>query len=190
MQTDFKRDLTTLNSTQMIQKYIYSGLCSEIPDDKLFLLKAEVSEFFGVNFNDVILVGSAKLGFSIAPKKTYNKFNDGSDIDIAIVSSKLFQEIWETASLYAKTGAFWENKKTFFEYVSHGWMRPDKLPNEKTFEMTKNWWEFFEQISSSQKYGPYKIRCGLYQSWFFLEEYQKKAIENCIIQVKNENIGN
>lgn len=149
-------------------------------DDKHYQLKEEICEHFKIEFNDVVLVGSAKLGFSIKPSKRYVAFGEESDIDVAVVSTSLFQKIWEEAFLYKKSGADWPSASSFFKYLSQGWIRPDKLPSSEYFSFTGTWWDFFNAMTSSRKYGPYQIRAGLYHSSFFLQEYQKICIEQCI----------
>lgn len=180
MLEEFKADLNGLSSLQMIRKYILNGVCNVLNDDQHFLLKEEICEHFHVDFNNVILVGSGKLGFSIKAEKRFQSFGDDSDIDIAVVSGELFQKVWEEAYLYKKSGAYWPKSASFFKYLSEGWIRPDKLPTSGYFAFTARWWDFFNQITVSKRYGPYKVRAGLYHSMFFLQEYQKICIEQCI----------
>ena len=176
----FKADLNSLSSIQMIRKYILNGGCHVLNDDQHFRLKEQICEHFGIEFNNVILVGSGKLGFSIKSEKRFHSFGEDSDIDVAVVSTKLFQNIWEEAYLYKKSGAYWPKSASFFRYLSEGWIRPDKLPSSDYFSFTATWWDFFNGITVSKCYGPYKIRAGLYHSMFFLQEYQKICIEQCI----------
>jgi hypothetical protein len=42
----------------------------------------------------VQLVGSARLGYSMSPKKNFRKFHEGSDLDIAVISPELFDKAW------------------------------------------------------------------------------------------------
>ena len=48
-----------------------------------------------IHVNNVAIVGSAKLGFSLAPKKNFRLFNSESDIDIIIVSPEIFRKSWD-----------------------------------------------------------------------------------------------
>ena len=63
--------------------------------DKMDYFKEIVSSNFGINFHNVQIVGSAKMGFSLSPKKLLRPFHDevpgtpSSDIDIAIISEHL-----------------------------------------------------------------------------------------------------
>ena len=57
--------------------------------------KKYVAKKLDVHYNNIGIAGSAKLGFSINPSKKYKLFNDNSDLDIIVVSQKLFSEFWE-----------------------------------------------------------------------------------------------
>ena len=179
MLTEFKTDLTLLNSNQLIRKYIHDGPCHVLDHDLHFRLKDKICRHFSVQFTDVALVGSAKLGFSIKSTKRYQAFGEASDIDIAIISTELFNTIWKQAYLYKRNGAFWPKASSFFGYLSDGWIRPDMLPISSYFTFTTEWWDFFTELTASKEFGPYKIRAGLYHSHFFFEEYQKINFEQC-----------
>ncbi|WP_417377327.1 hypothetical protein [Gimesia maris] len=179
----FKKDLKELSSTQIFRKHLLSSGCFALDDHQYFKLREEVSEFFSVEFNDTILVGSGRLGFSIKPTKRFVSFNDDSDLDLAIVSPKLFEKIWQDAFLYKRSAEFWPNSRIFFRYLAEGWIRPDKLPPSEYFKFSKEWWDFFNKITNGRQFGPYKIRAGLYYSHFFLQEYQTICIEQCMQEV-------
>lgn len=57
--------------------------------------KKYISNKLKVHYNDIGIAGSAKLGLSLNPEKNFKKFDDKSDVDIIIVSRKLFNEFWE-----------------------------------------------------------------------------------------------
>lgn len=65
-------------------------------------LTSIMCENFNIEENDYLIVGSAKLGFSLSPWKKLRVFNpsdDGenpqSDIDVAIISPRLFNDLWK-----------------------------------------------------------------------------------------------
>lgn len=180
---EFKKDLKTLNSLQIVRKHIFNGSSKILSDEQIYKIKERICLQFDIDFNDILLVGSGKLGFSIKGTRRYQEFNDDSDLDIAVVSPLLFQKIWREAYTYKKTGAYWPTKNDFFKFLSAGWIRPDKLPTSSVFKFTGEWWSFFNDLTSSHEFGPYKIRAGLYQSWFFLEEYQQICVKECIEEI-------
>src|SRR5690242_11166688 len=109
----FRSDLKSLSSIQIFRKYIIDGACHALVDDQHLRLKERVSDHFGVQYNDVILVGSGKLGFSIKPKRRFLPFNEDSDIDVAVVSTELFQKVWKEVYLYKKSKADWPKSSIF-----------------------------------------------------------------------------
>lgn len=67
---------------------------AEIYDD----IKILMSERLRIHVNNIAIVGSAKLGYSITPtpEKKFRPFSEESDIDIAIVSPELFKKSWDS----------------------------------------------------------------------------------------------
>jgi len=125
---DFQDDLGTLPDNIVVQKHITSGDSYILDKDQYFALRHEVSDHFRLHPSQVILVGSGKLGFSIAPSKKYRSFSDESDLDVAIVSTDLFQSLWAEVFEYWADGGFWEKSRGFKDYLFRGWLRPDLLP--------------------------------------------------------------
>lgn len=175
----FKEDLKNFSSSEIVQKRIIFGDCVIINADAYHNLRAKIGTKFNVHPNEVIVVGSAKLGFSIAPQKRYQFFGDTSDIDVAIVSSNLFDSFWKSVYNLWTEKVLWESETDFKKYLFQGWIRPDKLPNSKNFVEGDNWWEFFRTLTSSGEFGPYKIRGAIYKDYDFLQGYQNFAVQYC-----------
>lgn len=176
---DFRADLRRLEMGVMVQKYLTYGSCALFTSDTYFELKRQVADQFGLHPSEVLVVGSAKLGFSIAPTKRYTHFNDQSDIDVALVAPHLFEQIWAEVYEYKQSGAYWDRFNSFCQYLFEGWIRPDKLPPSSRFSRAMEWWEYFRVLTNSAKFGPFKIRAGLYKSWRFLEGYQQQCVAEC-----------
>lgn len=182
----FKGDLANLSARKMIRKHIIYGDCAAISQTQYFDLRSEVAEKYEVHPNEVLVVGSAKLGFSVAPKKRYRHFTDTSDIDVVIVSARLFDQIWRAVHYFWSQGGYWERSEQFKAYLFQGWIRPDKLPPSKSFQLANDWWEFFNYLSASGRYSVYKIAGALYRDWYFLEAYQLRAVSACADELKME----
>ncbi len=75
----FKSDLSKMHVPAVVRKYITFGDCYILDSDKYFDLKAEVAEHFDVHTSEVLIVGSAKLGFSIAPDTEKERKRFGVD---------------------------------------------------------------------------------------------------------------
>jgi hypothetical protein len=159
----------------IVQKYIAHGTPYIFKDDedKYFDLKREIAANFSEHYNNIHMVGSAKLGFSIAPSKLWKPFTVESDIDIVIVSTKLFESLWGSLhefniALTNRTKQEDATYKSFLNYFFKGWIRPDLFPFESSLQT--DWFDFFKSISYG-KYGPQKVTGALYHSFNFFEKY-------------------
>jgi hypothetical protein len=72
----FREDLAVLTAVEMIRKHIIYGECAVMSAKQYFDLRSEIANKYEVHPNEVIVVGSSKLGFSIAPTKRYRHFTD------------------------------------------------------------------------------------------------------------------
>lgn len=173
----FRQDLTKYNSNRIFKKYLVNDTCYALSNDEQMLLREEISKRFNIDYQNIIIVGSAKLGFSIKAKRRFMNFCDTSDIDIALISKDLFEKIWLEVSRYFSSMGEYEEGNNYCNYLAkNGWIRPDKLPN---IQIKDEWFEFFRELTNSGKYGDYKISAGLYYNYSFLEEYQLKCIDQC-----------
>lgn len=176
---EFDRAILSLSPTEVIQKYITFGSVFIFPIEEVyFSLKKAIASEFDLHPTEVLVVGSAKLGFSIAPNKYGRPFGDHSDIDVAIISPQLYDRFWKLMLGYALSEGRWERRKQFCEYLLSGWIRPDYFPYRGLLPEADHWWDFFRGLTVSRRYGPYKISAGLYREIYFLELYQTSCIQN------------
>lgn len=180
----FREEMAVLSPVEMIRKHIIHGECAVMSAEQYFELRSEIAQKYEVHPNEVLVVGSSKLGFSIAPTKRYRHFAETSDIDVVIVSSKLFDQIWKAVHQYWDHGGYWERSTQFKTYLFQGWIRPDKLPPAATFEIANDWWRFFNYLSSTRKYSVYKVAGALYRDWYFLEAYQLRSVSACVDELQ------
>lgn len=101
-----KRKINELNTTSQYEELADQILSRPIPwffidkyedqaMDKYSEFKQYMAIKFGVTSNDISLGGSALFGYSLSPSKSFRDFNDNSDIDIVIVSEKIFGLFWD-----------------------------------------------------------------------------------------------
>lgn len=148
-------------------------------ENAFFDFRRRIADKFGVGFHEVFVVGSAKLGFSPYKEKT---FDLDSDIDVVIVSQRLFDSFMEQIRFYQ--GELRRSRRAvstreqslyhqFLEYVALGWIRPDKLPISFALSSLKDdWFEFFRSISNGKsEVGNYKVAAGVFRSYEHLEGY-------------------
>jgi hypothetical protein len=175
----FKHDLYQLKPRQIVQKHITFGETAALTSAQHFALRCAIGEHFAVHPHAVVVVGSAKLGFSIKPARRYGLFGDTSDIDVAIVSAELFARHWRALLDFVDAGGYWEKLPRFQAKFFDGWIRPDLLPPSRIHQSTSEWWEFFRALTMSREFGPYKVSAGIYFDWHCLERYQIRAVAQC-----------
>lgn len=178
-----KQDLKNLDMTdsRIVGKHISFGIPyifagnDDIYDD----LKNAIASEFDVDEDDVIMVGSAKLGFSIKPEKLWMPIQDDSDIDVAIISERLFDDYWKELldfNINIKSRSVSEDEKywRFLKYFFKGWLRPDLFP----FDYSKRlrWFKFFDGISY-KKYDKRKVSAAVYRNRYFFKHYHALNIK-------------
>jgi hypothetical protein len=175
----FKIDVRKFAAGSVVDRHVIFGDCYVLDKDSYFNLKEQIADHFKIHPPQVVMVGSGKLGFSIAHPKRYRSFGETSDLDIAIVSPHLFDRIWEEAFKTRGRFGYWPGEDDFSTYLARGWIRPDKLPPARKFQIADDWWKFFDSLAASGDFGRYKIRGGLYRDWIFLKGYQNLAVMGC-----------
>ena len=173
--------------------YIFEG-----KEDAYYEFRKKISERFSIDFHEVFITGSAKLGFSPHKQKI---FDYDSDIDIAIVSPKLYESVLEKIYDYQmevrrarRTVTSNELKMyhEFLEYTALGWIRPDKLP--VSFQINKlkdEWFEFFKSLSyGKSEIGDYKVSAGVFKTYKHFEKYTVSGFKQLkkSLEVKEKNV--
>lgn len=184
MLDEFKSSLLDSSYTdiELVDRFIMFGTPFIFNENEplYFDLKKEVSNFFGTSINNVLVVGSAKLGFSIAPKKRFRPIQDDSDIDVAIVSDELFDTYWEklfkfNINLVSRNETEQALYDKFLAYFFRGWLRPDYFPFR--YAGKQEWFDFFKSISY-KKYDKRKVTGAIYKNEFFFKKYHEANIRN------------
>lgn len=190
----FKADLSQLSTGEMYERYVATEACMGLVDVDHVGLRGKIADRFQVATASVVIVGSAKLGFTLVKKKAredqlerpiFSPFFEGSDVDVAIVSDRLFDDIWRDllrfwhSSGYSDEYGYWRGGTQFRSYHFRGWMRPDKLPAGGIYTYRNDWFDFFMRLTSDRAAGDYPIKAGVYREEFFLRTYQQIALEGC-----------
>jgi hypothetical protein len=184
----FKRELSEAGPLDVVRKLSIHGSCAAMPDDSYYELRRRVSIQFGVHPNEVLVVGSGKLGFSIAPEKRYREFCSESDIDLVVLSESLFNQFWWLVHEYWLEYGLWDGFSGFRKYLFRGWIRPDMLPPSGSFDIALQWWQFFNALTAKDGLSMHKISGALYKDWRFLESYQISGVRACAQAVQSEVI--
>jgi len=177
-----RKQIIEADDKAFIDLFYHNTESTILPADRQSLLRRRVSDNFRVSMRDVILVGSAKIGCTLTQKldrPPLSPFSDGSDIDIAIISSRLFEYYWEQAFNYYSDVREWEKIGQFRKYLFRGWMRPDMLPVDTEFGASRLWFDFFLGQTASGDFGGNKVSAGIYYSEHFWEKYASRSLIEC-----------
>lgn len=191
----FIQELTNIeySDEELVERYIEFGTPAIFADceQKYYDLRREISEQFPVTSKkNIIIVGSAKLGFSIAPRKRFRDIQDDSDIDVAIVDEELFDTYWErlfefNINVKSRSDREEELYQKFLQYFFKGWLRPDLFPFN--FKGKREWFDFFSAISYKE-YDKRKVAAAIYKNEYFFKKYHVENIKSLREELKNEKI--
>jgi len=148
-------------------------------------LYEEISEHLDVALSAINLIGSGHTDFSLIKGTDFSKEN--SDLDVAIVDSRLFLELFEqsfeTTNGWNHTNLFpgdkpvkqQENRRQFLRYIGKGIIRPDLMPNSPE---RASWTNFFGKLAWKYQDFCNGISAGIYASETFMAAKQERAIEH------------
>jgi hypothetical protein len=147
------------------------------------VIRGWLSRKLNVHAKEITLIGSARLGFSMAPVPSFGlPCNKNSDLDLTIVSASLFKKLSETFDLWKseyETGKkksknpreqlLWdENLKRVPLNLNYGFIDSYKIPNiyEISKSINNTLWELSEKLKMTTAYdGPTRISARVYKDW-------------------------
>lgn len=165
-------------------------------EQEFYAFRKRIADAFEVHYNEVLITGSAKLGFSPFKLKL---FDYDSDIDVAIISDRLYERIMDWIHGYQLE--LRENRKVvserelkayhnFLEYGAMGWMRPDLLPTSfQVKDLKDGWFDFFRSISfGACEVGNYKVNAGVFKTHAHLEKYTISGLRSVRTRIQARKI--
>lgn len=170
-----------LDPESIVREYITHGSSVVLDDPTYALLRSHAGRSLSVSPNrDVYLVGSAKLGFSIKPRRRYGLFGDESDVDLAVVSPAAYERLWTEARRHARQGGLWEGdtRNHFRNDHMNGVIKPYVLPDSSSIPTRRM---LFDLQAELQRVGgsPYPVTLAVWHSMEALEDYQVLAVRQC-----------
>lgn len=179
---DFKNLLMNedISSQTIVRRHLLYGNPFFYNNPDIYVsLKEDIANQFNTHPHNVIMVGSGKLGFSIAPYKKWKLFDEESDIDIVIVSEQAYIKFWKELFLFnsniSRDEREEKNFQDFKDYFFRGWIRPDLF--NFAYEGKNEWFDFFRDMTIQYGNG-HKIAGALYFNFEFFEKYHINNIDN------------
>lgn len=153
--------------------YLVHPTCAFSEDyEKADEILNEVSDFFKIPINDIVVCGSAKLGFSLVKQTIFEKGR--SDLDLAILNRdcyfSIFDEVLKSTMNYSKRNMFsGNNYDKYTSAVSKGMINYKFLPR---IERRTKLLTFFDMISIKYRNYFSTITCCFYASEFAFKQKQ------------------
>ncbi|NIK69333.1 hypothetical protein [Paenibacillus sp. BK720] len=183
-----KQDVMNIDSLDFYQKYL---LGNEVWYYKNFLGKSDFSRIYdemkryianklGIHINDIAIFGSAKIGFSLNPKKGFRDFTEKSDIDIVLVSRNLFYQFWN-AYLEMYSGQRYIKK---YQRVTSSLFRQficlDGFDdsNERFIEWNKRASGFQKDLQLFYDIKEHTINYRIFDSWDAVQRYYTRNLDD------------
>jgi hypothetical protein len=185
----FRFDLKSMRPSELIRKHITTGMPVMLSEELYFTLRNLIADEFKLHPSAVILVGSCRTGFSIAPTKRYVAAAPDADLDVALVSQERFDYYWDGVFAYARSNRAWKGGTEYRQFVwmlFNGWIDPRGLPNVPRFKQVIRWTRFFDTLMQSRQFGSRRITARLYRTWSRLEAFQEKAVRQCVASLGAE----
>lgn len=138
--------------------------------DNYTTFKGALGHALGVGADDVVIVGSARLGFSVRPDKFGEAFGENSDVDVIVVSQTLFDQSWIDLLRWHHSRKWALPRWKVREILDHsrksvywGHLWPDLLV--RISDVAKRWIPGFRGLSKVAALAPYHYNGRLYRTW-------------------------
>lgn len=122
----------------------------------------------GVGAGQLILIGSAKLGFSLNPDHLLRRFRSDSDLDLVVVSSDMFDEaVLELRQRALELAFAGDDERRRLrksrENIFNGFLRPDQLPLGSS--LMRAWFPLLAGPFDSEPARSHPVKAWLFKSW-------------------------
>jgi hypothetical protein len=195
---DFKQLLLSQPLSNLVEDHIFQGfpfVFRQTPE-ALDVLKRHLFSELGADPDNISIVGSARIGFSLNPDNFPRGFSEASDIDVLIVDKGLFDEIWTALlkwnyprrrlSKLGKIDGDWTYQRR--KDIYWGWFVPDEIrfeglsfPDalEPIRDLSTKWFNAFHSLSQYSNHveiARREINGRLYRTWNHASLYHEEGL--------------
>ncbi|MFH1370110.1 MAG: hypothetical protein ABII09_02325 [Planctomycetota bacterium] len=200
----FKETLANNSLAAIAQHHVFQGLPYVFRDEPASndLLVGNLCDALDVYEQNVIVIGSAKVGFSLNPNNFPRKFSETSDIDVIVISEELFDKVWmillewqyprRLLNLGGLEGRWAATRR---KDIYWGYMVPDEISYQGLSfpealkplrDVSAQWFNTFQSLSLHPEFASRTISGRLYRTWDHALRYHTdglRQIRNRIIAV-------
>lgn len=187
---EFKELLRRETAETIAEDHVFGGdiyIAREHPR-ALNTLRRHLCPRFRLEEQNVIIIGSAKIGFSLDPDSFPRRFTKNRDIDVLVVSETLFDTFWQTMLKWHYPRRMERLPQSDWDWVMGrrrdlywGWFHPDKIGYEGlTFpdvlkplrDLKTKWFNSFQTLSLYEEFSGRDVNGRLYRTWEHALLYQ------------------
>jgi hypothetical protein len=165
------------------------------------LLRGHISESLSVDSTSVCIIGSALTGFSMSPDNYSRAFGETSDIDVLVVSERLFDAAWSTILKwhYPRRGRRldtpdrqWMSDRR--REVYWGWFVPDRIRYrglsrpaalDPLRDFSARWFQTFRGLSVHPELSTRDVNGRLYRTWAHAVLYHANGLSQIKSQISD-----
>jgi len=180
---EFEKILLTLPLEEIVQEHLFGGepYVFRTSARAHTLLKQHVSQHLNTPEDDIRIVGSARIGFSLSPDSFGRQFSAESDIDVIVINEQLFDLIWMTLLRWhyprrnQPFGSLREWASSRRRDVFLGWFTPHQiqfnpdLPFPQVLSPLRDhaalWFDTFRSLARYPEFAKRDVSGRLYRTW-------------------------
>lgn len=181
---EFEILLKTTDIDSIIDNHLFGGApfySSHQPQVHRQMVR-QVSRGLKVPKQDICVVGSGRIGFSLAPQKFGEPFGQFSDLDIVVVSAELFDPSWLdilTIRLRNRPNITRQTRYNLQShrenhYIHNGWIYPSSVI--EALDIGQLWLRTFNGLSRITELAGRQIGARLYRTWDHARTYHRRGL--------------
>jgi len=198
---EFKEVLLREPVEKVAQDYVFGGdvfLAQKHPQ-AVPRLRSHLCPVFNLKEENVVMVGSAKMGFSLDPYSFPSSFKKkGGDIDIVVVSEQLFDTFWKIILEWhyprrtqGLSGPDREWVRARRKNLYWGWFHPSEIEYvglsfptvlQPLRDLRTRWFNSFRSLSVYSEFSGRDVNGRLYRTWDHALWYQVSGLQ----QIKSQ----
>ena len=154
-----------------------------------------ISSGLKVPRQDICVVGSARLGFSLTPDKFGTPFSTRSDVDVIIVSAEYFDASWVDILTNRRT-PWWSLRSSTRDYLDqhrdqfhiyNGWIYPSLVA--EALAIGESWISTFNGLSRIPALSSRRIGGRLYRTWEHARNYHRRSLRQVRRRIMTPSSG-
>lgn len=179
---EFKAILLSQGLDKVVERHLFQGTPFVFREDpgRMDLLRRHLAESLTVREDHILIVGSAKMGFSLSPDTFPRRFSPVSDIDVLVYDKAIFDRIWGTVLRWHYPTRHERLEGADRQWVGDrkrdiywGWLKPDGIRYEglslperlvPVRDISSRWFDAFRSLSLYPEFADRHVSGRLYRT--------------------------